>query len=46
MPQPESGKICRIWHLLDFAWPLVRGGVGRFRLDEKTLLRLVAPSLP
>ena len=25
---------------------LVRGGVGRFRLDEKTLLRLVAPSLP
>ena len=43
MPQPESGKICRIWHLF---WPLVRGGVGRFRLDEKTLLRLVAPSLP
>ena len=29
-PQPESGKICRIWHLLDLAWPLVRGGVDSF----------------
>jgi len=29
-PQPESGKNCRIWHLLDLAWPLVRGGVDSF----------------